>query len=101
MLPLLIAIGVAIASLAAIIVAIIKFAKIKAWLRDRQNLKQEDKDVIAFTLKKNLEDGNYEVVKGFFNTSTEELLDGEKEQSQKIDDETEQVHNGKELVLYE
>jgi predicted dinucleotide-binding enzyme len=100
MLPL-IAIGLAVAALAAIVVAIIKFAKIKAWLRERQNLKQEDKDVIAFTIKKNLDDGNYEVVKGFFNTSTDELLDGEKEQSKKIDDELEQIHNGKELVLYE
>jgi hypothetical protein len=100
MLPLIV-IGAAVAGLVAIIVAIIKFAKIKAWLRARQNLTQEDKDVIAFTIKKNLEDGNYEVVKGFFNTSTDELLDGEKEQSRKIDDELEQVHNGKELVLYE
>jgi hypothetical protein len=102
MLPLVIgAIAATVISLAVVVVAIIKFKDIVNWFRNRQNLKQEDKDNIAFTLKKALDDGNYEVVKGIFNTQTSELLDGEKERSKEIDEELENVHKGKELVLYE
>jgi hypothetical protein len=92
---------VAVAALTAIVVAIIKFKAIVEWFRKRQNLKQEDKDNIVFTIKKALESGEYEVVKGIFNTQTNELLDGEKERSKEIDEELENVHKGKELVLYE
>jgi hypothetical protein len=101
MLPLLPVILAAIAGLAVIIVAIINFEEIVTWFRKRQNLKQADKDNIAFTLKKQLENGDYEVVWGIFNTRTDELLGGVKEQSKKIDEEVENVHKGKELVLYE
>jgi hypothetical protein len=102
MLPLLIpAIIAAVAGLVVIVVAIIKFENIVNWFQKRQNLKQADKDNIVFTIEKLLKNGNYEVVKGIFNTRTSELLDGEKEQSKEIDEELEKVHKGKELVLYE
>jgi hypothetical protein len=101
MLPLAIIIAGAIAGLAVVVVAIINFRRIVAWFRSRQNLKQSDKDNIAFTIKTTLENGNYQVVKGIFNTEDEELLDGEKEQSEEIDEETERMHAGKEVVIYE
>ena len=76
------------------------FSEITDWLKKRQSLKK-DSDTIAFSLLKKPIDGKIEVVAGFFNTKTEELLDGVKYSVARVDPELEKIHNGKELVIYE
>jgi hypothetical protein len=50
-------------------------------------------------LKQELTSGNYVVCQGIFNTRTEELLDGQKLQG-KVDEELEEQHQGRPLVIY-
>ncbi len=77
----------------------ITFKQIANWFKERKKLKESDKDNIAFTLKQELDSGNYVVCQGIFNTKTEELLDGQKLQG-KVDEELEAQHQGRPLVIY-
>jgi hypothetical protein len=101
MAPLIVGIVAAVATLVAITVLIISYQKIIEWFRNRQNLKEQDKANIAFTLTEHLANGDYEVVHGIFNKDTSELLDGEKQRSHNIDAELAKAHEKHELVLYE
>ena len=92
---------IAAAGISAVVLAIIYWDDIVEWFRSRNNIKQADKDNIAFTIKKNLQSGNYKVVQGIFNQRTEELKDTRVMESQKLDDKLLQHHGGKELVIYE
>jgi hypothetical protein len=76
------------------------FSEIADWLKKRQGLKK-DSDTIAFSLLKKTNDGKIDLAAGFFNTKTEELLDGVKYSVSRVDPELEKIHNGKELVIYE
>jgi hypothetical protein len=71
------------------------------WFRERQQLKTQSPDNIAFSLLKPMEGGKIEIVFGIFNTKTNELLDGIKYTAARVDPELTKVHRGKELVLYE
>jgi hypothetical protein len=79
---------------------LLKLSNIADWFRGRQQLKQKDKDLIAFSIKQAMENGDVQVVQGFFNTATDDIPDGVKNQAEEIDDELENVHNGKTLAIY-
>jgi hypothetical protein len=86
---------------AVIVVAILKWKAILDWFRGKRKLKEADKANIAFTIKNAQETGNFNVVQGIFNTDSCEVLDGQKYEAKKLDDELEQHHNGKDLVIYQ
>ena len=100
-LPLLPIIIAAIIGLTVVILAIIYYDEIIRWFQSRNDIKEADKDNIAFTIKKRLETGDYKVVQGIFNKRTEDLVDGHAMQSETLDEELEQVHSGHELVIYQ
>ncbi|MDR2808371.1 MAG: hypothetical protein LBB43_05105 [Spirochaetaceae bacterium] len=100
MLPLIALILAVAGGLIAITIALLSWDKIIGWFRARQNLKQKDKDNIAFTLQQKLKDGKYETVQGIFNDSSGELLDGEKTIAKDIDEKVAKVHSKEELVVY-
>jgi hypothetical protein len=79
---------------------LLKLSNVIDWFRGRQKLKQEDKDIIAFTIKQAVADGDVQVVQGFFNQRTDEVVDGVKNLAEEIDDELEDVHKGKTLAIY-
>jgi hypothetical protein len=86
--------------IAAVTVFVINYKTIINWFRAKKTLKQSDKNNIAFTLKQELENGNYNVCQGIFNTETEELLEGVKWEGKQIDEELANKHQGKPLVVY-
>jgi hypothetical protein len=88
------------AILVAIFMALLKWDEIVNWFRQRQNLKQSDKDNIAFTLQQRLQDGKFETIQGIFNTSTNELLEGKKTVANDIDERVAKAHSKEALVVY-
>jgi len=84
----------------AIILAILNWSRIVDWFKGRKSLKQQDKDNIAFTIKQEMANGNFEVVQGIFNEETEELLDGEKYEAEELDAELAKHHRNGPLVVY-
>jgi cellobiose-specific phosphotransferase system component IIC len=89
------------AALTPHVVNCLYFSDIVDWLKERQQLKTQSSDNIAFSLLKRQEDGKTEVCIGIFNTKTNALLEGIKYTVERLDPELTRVHNGKELVIYE
>ncbi|HYO71811.1 MAG TPA: hypothetical protein VEU33_37615 [Archangium sp.] len=89
------------AALAVVILAIVYFDDIVKWFRSRNDIKTADKDNIAFTIKQKMSSGNYRVVQGIFNKETDQLVDGQVMQTNKVDDKLNEVHGNEELVIYD
>lgn len=79
----------------------ITFKLIVNWFRERRSLKQQDKNNIAFTIKTEMEAGNYVVCQGIFNTDSEVILDGQKLKSKEMDQELINAHKSQPLVIYQ
>lgn len=79
----------------------ITFKRIVNWFQERRSLKQQDKNNIAFTIKTEMEAGNYVVCQGIFNTDSEVILDGQKLKSKEMDQELINAHQSQPLVIYE
>jgi len=77
------------------------FSMLRKWFTNRHQLKQADRDNLAFTLQNKLKSGKYSTVQGIFNTRTNEVVDGRKMESGEIDDTIDNYHRHEELVLYE
>jgi hypothetical protein len=101
MVPLFAIIAAACGALAIITMVVLNWKTIIDWFRGKRTLKESDKGNIAFTIKNAQETGNFEVVQGIFNTDSEEVLDGQKYKAKELEDKLEQVHKGKDLVIYE
>jgi len=100
MLPLIGLILAAAVGLSVVVLVCLNWDKIINWFRARQDLKQSDKDNIAFTLQEKLQDGKYRTIEGIFNKSDNELLDGINYESKEIDEQVAEVHRHDELVVY-
>ncbi len=100
LLPIILA-AVAALGVAAVILTVIYWNDIVEWFRSRNDIKEADKNNIAFTIKENLRSGNYKVVQGIFNKETEELKDVRIMESESLDDQLMKHHEGQELVIYE
>jgi len=87
--------------LAVIIIAILNWDRIIDWFQGRTELKQSDKDNIAFTLQQKLKNGKYKTIEGIFNKRTNKLPDGVVYESKEIDEKLAEAHRKEELVIYE
>lgn len=83
-----------------IVVEVITCQLIFKWFQTKLTLKQSDTNNIAFTVKGKLENGNYNICQGIFNTTTEDLLHGIKWEGKEIDEELEKLHQDRPLVIY-
>ena len=95
--------GAAAALTAVVVLVILYWNQIVDWFREREALKAQDKDNIAFTLQQKLSSGAYETVQGIFNTRINMPVEGEirKIRSEDIDDQVKATHRRQELALYE
>jgi ABC-type branched-subunit amino acid transport system permease subunit len=64
------AIKFAIGTLALVVVFMITYNEIINWMRDREGIKQSDRENIAFSLNQKLQNNQYETVYGIFNRRT-------------------------------
>jgi hypothetical protein len=100
-LPILAWVLAAVTTLGTVMLVCIHWSDIVEWFQNRTALKQADRDNIAVTLKEQLASGEYRVVQGIFNTRTEAVVDGQVLKSNKIDQQTEEVHRNNNLVVYQ
>lgn len=81
--------------------AIITVDAVINWFRNKRAIVESDRDNIAFTIKENMESGRYVVYQGVFNRRTEQLVDGQKLESEQIDDELRAMHEQQPMVVYQ
>lgn len=98
--PIIAIIMAAAAVLTIVVLAIIYYDDIIKWFQDRNDIKEADKDNIAFTIKQKLESGDYKVVQGIFNKRTNTVVDGHTMRAKQLDAELRKRHRGK-MVVYE
>jgi len=79
----------------------LKWETILNWFKAHQELKLSDADNIAFTLMQKPAGGNYITVQGIFNKRTNEVPNGVKYESKRIDEQLSVIHHNDELVVYE
>ena len=100
--PITIGIIAALAMLAVevVVIAYLTYNFIVNWFRNRSPIKEQDKDNIAFTLKENVASGNFRLVQGVFNPSTEKLVDGRVIETKELDEKMSELHSENKLVVY-
>jgi hypothetical protein len=99
--PITITLIVAAAMMAGVVViAYLTYNFIVNWFRNRSAIQEQDKDNIAFTIKENLQSGNYTVVQGIFNRRTEELVDSQVIETKELDNKMSEIHSENKMVLY-
>lgn len=89
------------AGVALTAVAVITFAAIVEWFQDRESLVLSDTANLAFTIKDRLDNGDYAIYQGVFNSNSTTLLDCRKLASSSVDASTEAVHKSQPLVIYQ
>lgn len=89
-----------------IIVGILKFfGHIVSFFKDPQRLKKikEDENIIAVTVKDNLDNGNYNIVNCLFDKDTETIVDYEENSlgitADELDEETQNNFAGKDMII--
>jgi hypothetical protein len=88
------------AGAAVVVIAYLTYNFIVNWFRNRSAIQEQDKDNIAFTIKENLQSGNYTVVQGIFNRRTEELVDSQVIETKELDNKMSEIHSENKMVLY-
>jgi hypothetical protein len=85
--------------------ALLAFKEVIAWFQSPEvkQIAEADAENIGFTLKKELDSGNYEVVQGVFNRRTNQLHREtvKQYQAENLDAELQSVHRGKALAVYQ
>jgi hypothetical protein len=88
------------AGAAVVVIAYLTYNFIVNWFRNRSAIQEQNKDNIAFTIKENLQSGNYTVVQGIFNRRTEELVDSQVIETKELDNKMSEIHSENKMVLY-
>jgi len=95
--------GLLIGSLIA--VAFLAYEEIIDWFDEYLDTIHSSKNNLAFTIKDELENGNYQIVQGIFNQRTGDMIESREIEAEEIDEELLEVHEEYEdedgIVLYE
>lgn len=85
-----------------IIITVLKilWSMIRDWFREKLNLKNADADNMFFTVKRELKDGSYRVIRGLFNERTDETMAVDGLESEDIDEETLYRHRNNPVQIY-
>ncbi len=94
--------GVVLAGGAGLIfISFLKMDEIVNWFTDPKiEIKARQKENIAFTLKTEIEEGNYAIVQGVFNKKAGSLEEGRVIKYDTLDSEMENAHRKHGLVIY-
>jgi hypothetical protein len=95
--------GLLIGSLIA--VAFLAYEEIIDWFDEYLDTIHSSKNNLPFTIKDELENGNYQIVQGIFNQRTGDMIEGREIEAEEIDEELLDIHEEYEdeegIVLYE
>ncbi|EDL59249.1 hypothetical protein [Gimesia maris] len=87
------------AIIAGIVVTVLSIDSIVDWFREQLGHRQVS-DRLAVTILQNLEHGNYQVVQGVFNTSTQEYESQRTVNSSEVDQQFLSAHNEDGLAVW-
>lgn len=79
----------------------IRYEEIVLWFQAHNDTMKADKDNVAATVVKRVEDGSYRVIQVVFNKRTQLVVEGRVIEAEVLDESFEAVHEGNDLVLYE
>ena len=85
---------------AAIVISVLKLQDVLDWFYQQDSLSTGDTDLLAITIKKEIEDDNVTIVQGVFNKRTQTLIDGRTIKTNQLDDELEARHRYHKVVQY-
>lgn len=86
---------------AVVYAAVLTVNSVVNWFRNRAQLVNSDKDNIAFTIRESLSSGKFAVYQGVFNTRTEQLLEGVKNECETLDSKLASLHAEEPMVIYQ
>ena len=77
------------------------FINIVSWFRNKYRMKkiQENRNKIAIVIKESLDNGNYNVINCLFDTEKNTLDDSEIIQGEKLDNETKNKFENRDMVI--
>ena len=101
LLEILAAIGAAIVGVAMIHFVLLTMLMIVDWFTEREYIITSNPDHIAFTVKDNLESGNYRIVQGIFNKKKTTVKEKRVIEADELDDDVKKIHKKEILVTYE
>jgi hypothetical protein len=84
-----------------IFIARLTYKKVKEWFDKKKPLTESDKEKVAAAMKLALENGDVGYVQFIFDKKNSEIVDGQRIETKELDNELEQYHKGKALVIYE
>ena len=86
------------AGIASVVVLTMK--EVLDWFRARNRLLQSDRANVAKTIVESLNNGNYKVVQGVFNTRSSRMLESRTLEAAHLDSELARLHNGRREVIH-
>ncbi|MEO0967418.1 MAG: hypothetical protein AAFX80_03525 [Cyanobacteria bacterium J06639_18] len=89
----------------SIVVGFLSYEEIIDWFNEHIDTIHNNEDNLAFTIKDILENGNYKIVQGVFNSQTGDVIEDRVIEAEEIDEELLEIHeeyeNEENLVIYE
>ncbi len=89
----------------SLILAFLSYEEIMNWFYDYLDTLHTSKNNLAFTIKDDLENGNYQIVQGIFNQRTGNIIEDRVIEAEEIDDVVLEIHEEYEdedrTVVYE
>lgn len=101
MIDLVILISSLVVGITASVIAVLYWDDIVEWFRNRHQLKEADRDRIAFTLSQKYANGEFNLVQGIFDKRESVLVSGRKIRAKELDPRLAEHHAGRDLVIYE
>jgi hypothetical protein len=90
------------AAIAVISVLVIRYrSEIISWFQQHTALLANNANNVAFTLAESMKSGDYKVVQGIFNKSTNQLHEARRVTSTQVDEEFEHIHANDKLAVYQ
>jgi len=85
---------------AAVVIKHLTIEKILSWFRGRQQLSQGDRNKVGFSILKELQSGNFTVVQGIYDKSSDNVLETTEIEAENVDQEVKRLHRQDGLAVY-
>ncbi len=92
--------GAFIVGTAAVVIAVLSYEKFMQWFQQRQSLLQSDRDLIGYSIKKHLSNGNVKVVQGIYDTCLEKNIEAQTTETHSLDSRIANAHNQEGIAIW-
>lgn len=88
------------AAVATVVIALLTLNDVLNWFSQRKSLAVGDKDLMAVTIKKAMDNGNVNVVQGVFSKNQKKLVESRSIQAKELDPQLAARHRYHDVVEY-